>query len=740
MGAQMLSTNTSQLDQMLATSVANVHAGNCQEVEKLCRSILGMNPAHAMANYGMGRIAVVLNKVELAPTFFQIAVDNDKQNPDYWVALIESLVTANKSSDAKKAVKKAKKSGVDAKLVEPLLKAAKKTHANEVKKSEIPANEILNLKGFLAEKRYTDGINHARTLEKSYPTSGTLQKFLGYYHIQKHDLKRALEYNRKANQLLPDDYEILNNIAISLNFLRKFDEAEKYCRKSLALNPDYEAAAATFCSILSNNDNYNAAVLEMEQFSKQFPKSAYIQFNNASYLAYNGRYLEAAEKYEYIYRELLGVNTKEENLSLTNELNPLGLYSTYLFCLSSAGHPDKSLYISKAKKYNQVTDKHFKVSFPLKNESIEKTPNGKIKIGFMSGDYKSHPVAYFSYPIIEKLNKDLFEVTLYSTGEKHDKTTEEFKALDINWQDIGKLSTKAAYQKIVSDGMNILIDLSGHTSSNYLPIISKRAAPMQATWIGMGDSTGINNCDYLICDPIVVQSDESEFYTEKPLHLDANYLCYTPKHTEVEIKDIPAIKNGYITFGCFNHWRKVSDLALKCWGEILANIPNSKLLIKHKQLELEAEKKKAISHFEEMGISADRIMFKGHAKSIEDHLNCFNDVDISLDPFPYTGATTTCESLFMATPVVTLHGDRFLARFSSTFLQNCGLNDWVSYTEEDYVKLAIEKAADIESLSNLHKGLREQFMKSDVCNADKLTKNLEKLLIDEFNKITKNYN
>ncbi len=251
----------------------------------------------------------------------------------------------------------------------------------------------------------------------------------------------------------------------------------------------------------------------------------------------------------------------------------------------------------------------------------------------------------------------------------------------------------------------------------------------------MGDSTGINNIDYIICDPVVVQPDEKEFYTEKPLYFDANYLCYTPKHTEVEIKDLPVRKNGHITFGCFNHWRKVSDSALKCWGKILSKVPNSKLLIKHKQLELESEKKKAIRHFESMNISADRIMFKGYTQSIQEHLDCFNEVDISLDPFPYTGATTTCESLFMATPVITLHGDRFLARFSSTFLQNSGLSDWITYSEEDYINLAIEKAKNVESLEILHKGLRDQFINSDVCNAEKLTKNLEKLLIEKFSDI-----
>ncbi len=735
MGAQMLSTNTSQLDQMLSTSVANVHAGNCQEVEKLCHSILGMNPAHPIANYGMGRVAVILKKQELAPTFFQLAVDNDKQNADYWIALIESLVAANKSSDAKKAVKKAKKSGIEAKVVEPLLKAAKKNQANEIKRSEIPTDEIATLKGFLAEKRYTDGINHARKLEKNYPTSGNLNKLLGYFYIQKHDLKKALEYNRKANQIIPDDFEILTNIAISLNYLCKFSEAEKYCRKSLEINPNYEAAAATFCAILNNKDDYNSAVREMENFAKQFPRSAYIQYTNASYLAYNGRYLEATEIYEYIYTQLIGIDTKEENLSLMNELDPLGLYSSFLFCLSSAGHPNKGLYISKAKGYNEATDKHFNFNYPLQKNSYSKTTSGKIKVGFMSGDYKSHPVAYFSYPVIEKINKDLFDITLYSTGEKQDRVTEEFKSLDVKWENIEKLSTKAAYQKIVSDGINILIDLSGHTSANYLPILSRRAAPIQATWIGMGDSTGVENVDYIICDPIVVQEDEQEFYTEKPLHLDANYLCYTPKHSEVEIKPTPASKNGYITFGCFNHWRKVSDAALKCWGEILSKTPSSKLMIKHKQLEIEAEQQKALQHFESMGISSDRIIIKGHANSIEDHLDCFNEVDISLDPFPYTGATTTCESLFMATPVVSLHGDRFLARFSSTFLQNCGLKDWVAYSEKDYINLAIEKASDIESLSKLHNGLRDQFINSDVCNSEKLTRNLEKLLINKFEEI-----
>lgn len=728
MSVAMAESNTSQIDKMLKSSIENLNTSNFNEAEKLIGSTLMQDPENATANFGMGKIATLLGKHNIATGFYLKATEANKRNGDFWECYISSLIAENRQSEAKKAVKKAKKAGVDAKRVDPLLKMAKKTQASESKNTEIPTSELEELKRLLSQNQYQNAINKAKQLESNYPSSGNLQKIQGYLHLQVLDFNKALHYNKKANTFIPNDCEILNNIAISLQHDEKLDEALKFCRQSLSINPDYEAAAATFLSILNKQDNHDFASSEVIRIAKKFDRSAFIQFCYANLLGLNGDYKDAADTHEYILNELIDLNPTEENLSLSNKIRPPVLFTALLFSTSCAALKDRSIYINRAKKFDSMIQKYFPVIFEPNKEAYSPQENGKIRIGFISGDFKSHPVAFFIKPVLDNLDRNNFEIFLYSSTVSEDHTTEVFKAMDVKWKNIAGETISKTSETVLRDNINIMIDLSGHTASNKLDLFSKRIAPIQISWLGYGDSTGVENMDYILCNDHLIHDNEKPYYTEELLKLPQNYLCYDPPHEAVEIKPTPAEKNGYITFGCFNHYRKINDAVIKSWAKILDGTPDSKILIKHKQLEIESEREFLISRFKELGIPKDRILFKGYAPSIKDHLLCFNDIDISLDPYPYTGATTTCESLWMGTPVVTFGGDRYIARMSKSILTYTGLTDWIANNEQEYADLAIQKASNIEELVSLHKNLREKFEQSPLCNSKQFTADFEKTI------------
>jgi predicted O-linked N-acetylglucosamine transferase (SPINDLY family) len=278
---------------------------------------------------------------------------------------------------------------------------------------------------------------------------------------------------------------------------------------------------------------------------------------------------------------------------------------------------------------------------------------------------------------------------------------------------------------IYNDGIHILIDLSGHTANNRLPVFAWKPAPVQVSWLGYSASTGLAEMDYLLADPYVVPPGEETQFTETIWRLPESYLCFSLPKVMMAVGPLPAHKEGRITFGCFNNFTKMNDSVIDLWSKVMFAVPESRLLLKSKSFLDPAICDTIRQRFAVAGITAERLILKGFTPNREEHLAVYNQVDIALDPFPYNGTTTSVEGLWMGVPFLTLRGDRFVSHVGESIAYNTGLADWVADDAEDYVAKAVAKTRDLEALARLRVALRQRLLASPLCNAPRFATNFE---------------
>jgi predicted O-linked N-acetylglucosamine transferase (SPINDLY family) len=350
-----------------------------------------------------------------------------------------------------------------------------------------------------------------------------------------------------------------------------------------------------------------------------------------------------------------------------------------------------------------------------------------LRIGYVSPDFRNHSVAYFIEPVIREHSPDNFDVICYSHSFVQDHVTESIKQSAGDWRDITRASDDVAYKLIREDGIDILIDLAGHTGNNRLPLFARKPAPVQISWIGYPATTGLSAIDYKIVDEYTDPSGiTDQFYTERLLRLPDTFLCYLPDASIPAVGSLPALSSGYITFGSFNHFSKISPMVFSMWQDILRKIPTARLVIKTRSLSDPTVRDSVMKTFRNEGIAEERLELLSWSPSRREHLDLYNRIDIALDTFPYHGTTTTCEALSMGVPVVTLAGDTHCSRVGVSLLSNVGLPELIAYTPESYIEKAVTLANDLEKLQSLRVTLRDKMTLSPLSDAKRFTANLEK--------------
>ena len=345
----------------------------------------------------------------------------------------------------------------------------------------------------------------------------------------------------------------------------------------------------------------------------------------------------------------------------------------------------------------------------------------KIRVGFVSADFHKHPVMNWSLPLITGLDKNIFETYCYSAGKIFDDVS-KFICAEINvWRDISALNDAQAAELIRADEIDILFDLSGHTSGNRLRVAAFRPATVQICGIGYMNSTGLDCFDYFLSDEIC--AGDENFFTETLIKLPRSHICYTPLETP---PIIPAEKN-FVAFGCFNNFGKVTDSILIAWKKILDAVPDSRLILKHKIFNTDNGRNFVGARLKICGIDLNQIEMRGFTRN---YLRDYNDVDIALDTFPYVGGVTTCEALYMGVPVVSLYGKQHGTRFGLSILKNIGLEELAVDSLDDYVQRAIMLAGDKELCSLLKKNLRGMMRNSPLMNSRNYIAAVEKIFIN----------
>ena len=330
----------------------------------------------------------------------------------------------------------------------------------------------------------------------------------------------------------------------------------------------------------------------------------------------------------------------------------------------------------------------------------------------MSADFYNHAAIHWSWTLLTKLDKNLFETYCYFTGKKSDINTEYLRKTVDNWRDIHELTDETAAKLIHDDEIDILFDLSGHTKGNRLRVAVYRPATVQISGIGYMNSTGLDCFDYFLSD-IYCAGDES-YFTEKVIKLPHSHICYSPP-VKIELPNFqPCVRNGYVTFGSFNQFRKITDSILITWKKILDAVPNSRLILKNKLFRMKDGRNFASERLKGFGFDVTRVDMRPFS---DNWILEYNDVDIALDTFPYTGGVTTCEALYMGVPVISLYGDRHGTRFGLSILSNVGLEELAVDSLDEYINRAVALASDWELLAILRKNIRGMMEKSPLMDS-----------------------
>ena len=527
-------------------------------------------------------------------------------------------------------------------------------------------------------------------------------------------LDDAVACYRRALAIRPDFAEAHNNLGNALKDLGRPDEAVASYRRALAIKPDYADAHSNLGNVLKDLGRLDDAMDSCRRALAIRPNFAEAHNNLGNALTALGRLVEAMAS----YRRAL-------------EINPdlIEAHSNLLFTHNYLSDQSPEISLSEARAYGALVARHAR---PYAEWNNVPDPDRRLRVGWVSGDLGNHPVGYFVEGVLVALAADAsgrLELFAYPSAARADSLTERIKACCHGWHSAVGLSDERLAERIRNDGIDILIDLSGHTAHNRLPMFAWKPAPVQVSWLGYFATTGVAEIDYLIADPWTLPDAEEIYFTEKIWRLPETRLCFTAPDVNVPVSPLPALANGYVTFGCFNNLIKMNDAVVALWARVLQAVEGSRLFLKAKQLDEASVRQGIIDRFAIHGIDGGRLILEGKSPRAQ-YLAAYNRVDIGLDPFPFTGGTTSAESLWMGVPVLTLAGNRFVSRQGVGLMANAGLSDWIAADADDYVARAVLYAGDPQRLSGLRDGLRQQVLDSPIFDAPRFARHFEAALRD----------
>lgn len=540
----------------------------------------------------------------------------------------------------------------------------------------------------------------------AHPTSALAQNLLGVALRQNGRLADAIARLRLAVTLDPAFFDAQVNLGNAL-----LDAGDP--RAAL---PCYEAALALDPGAASVHNNLGNLYRELRQ-----PGAALAAYRRAIEL--EPRHAQAHANLGNIFKDLGDASAAiaEFRHSLALTPNVPSVWSNLLFTLNCLDRITAEEVAAEHRAYGI----HFARLLPPLPPAEPRRP-GRLRVGYVAADFRKHAVAAFFEPLLDAHDTTKFEVFCYYNQPRGDQVTERIRARAEHFLPVSGIGDRQLAERIRQDGIDILLDLTGHTADNRLPLFFLRPAPVQATWLGYLGATGVPTIDWrltdLHADPIDVPDSPG---LEAPWRLPRTLWCYRPYPDAPEVGPSPAASAGYITFACLNNPGKVSPAALRAWGAILRKVADARLVLLAPSNETRVQELRR--HFDEHGVVSSRIEFVARMP-LADYLALFARADIALDPFPYTGGASTCDALWMGVPVVTLAGNRPFARSGASILTNLGLASLVATDPAGYIAAAIELARDRARLSQLRAELRPRMRASPLADAAQFARDFESAL------------
>lgn len=601
---------------------------------------------------------------------------------------------------------------------------------------------------------------------------------LGEWHLARNDPKQALTWLETAYQLDPKYYEVRVNRVAAFIELNHLERAHAEALELVEDFPDQPEPYGNLGNALYSQGKLAEAIAQYKKAVAIRPDYAEAHFSLVALQGFSGHQELVAEYLERCIQEkgetsqrltLLAVAYKEcGHLEKAVRLSRK-VMQTYpgdvrgkvnlAGCLSETGDPGAAMALYRelssdgnsqmAMASNVLFEMNYLPEFsreavfqhhldwaakyeapvaaPAVFDQLDRNPRRKLRVGYVSADFCAHPVGFLLRDVVSNHDHDQFEIHCFSAGVKSDATTTAIASAVDAWADVVFETPQQLSQRIRDAKVDLLVDLSGHTGNHRLLCFALRPAPVQATWLGYFNTTGMSAMDYFISDPYTTPKGEGQLFTETVLRLPHTRFCFSAPSYSGDVGPAPVQANGYVTFGSFNRLPKLSAATIEAWAHILLGVPNSRLILKAAALADESVCQQVLARFAKHGLDAQRIEMRG-ASAHHEMLAEYGQLDIALDPFPFNGGMTTLEALWMGVPVVALRGTTVVSRQSYSALANLGLVEELTFPDVPlYVAGAIALAQQPQRLANLRSQLRPRMQTSPLCQPIAFTRNLEHL-------------
>jgi len=647
-----------------------------------------INPSFVEAYYNAGTILIAENRCDEAERFLKSAISiNDKYFDAYF-----NLSLVCKKLD---------------KLDEGLIYLYK---CLEISKDNFEVYNNIGLILFI-KKNFIDSVYNFKKCIQLNPEYVEAYNNLGLVYLKLDNIEEAVLNFNKVLKYKIDHKQAIFNLGCAYEKLRKFDQAEFFYEKVLKLDKNFIRAYVHLARVLFEKCKYDECSLLIEKsFTISKEQECYEILGDCEMLRNN--FVEALENY---------------NKSLSINSNQPELLIKIIFNYNYINHDQKD--------YFKVIDKYKKllINFrsELKNKNILDQPfknhvkeiKNEIKVGFITSDLREHPVGYQILPILGELRKfKKIKIFAFYNNNIEDEYTKKIKNIFNFWENIYSKSDLEVVSLIRSFDIDILVDLNGYTKGHRIGVLLKRAAPIQVTWAGYLASIGISEIDYIIADNFVIPDGKESLYREKIIKLSI-WSGLNPENKISLNKVIPFTKNKFITFGSFNNPRKISLSVINLWSKILIALPDSKLVIRSMEFKNIWLREYYSNLFDKNSVKKNQLIFEDQV-SREDLLEMYNEIDVALDPFPYTGGTTSFEATWMCVPILTKIGDTFISRCGGSINNTLGLKDWICENDEDYFNKAVKFSNDPIYLQSVKDFLIEERKKSIIFDGKKQAKEI----------------
>ena len=479
----------------------------------------------------------------------------------------------------------------------------------------------------------------------------------------------------------------------------------------LDFHPAYAAAQFALGNVHARLFAFEAARQAYLHALKLAPNLLGVWGNLGNVEKYLGRFSAAIDCYRHEVEQTQDVGDQARR------------HSNLLFSL----HYDESLsHEALYQAHREWSDRYAQHFLPLTSLSPAPPDAGKLtRIGYVSGSFDGQIVGHFLQSVLAHHNPEQFSIYLYSSTKTHDACSEVLRRSCHLWVDIAQMDDTQAAQRIAADRIDLLVDLDGHSPTGRPLIFARKPAPVQVEWLDYFNTSGMESIDFFLTDPYTTPTNSPQRFSETPIRLPHSRFCYTPPSEAPPVMPMPCTSVGTpFTFGSFNRQDKLNPVLLRVWADILLAVPDSRLLLKNRALQVVTVREALTDAFVKLGVAPDRLLLREPSRHTE-MLAEYGQIDLALDTFPYNGGLTSCECLWMGVPIIALEAERMIGRQTAAMLRLLQMDDWVATSRDDYVRLAVEKSLDRAGVGRLRAVLRQRMAESPLCDAPRFVRDLE---------------